>query len=181
MSAPKPKPQTHVIAMYRDHATAEEAIRRLQAEGIPMQDVSIIGKDFRAVEKPIGFVTAGSLAKDGARIGAWSGGFFGLLVGAGVLIFPGIGPVVFAGPFAATLLGTFEGAIAGAALGGLAGALYGLGLSKDKAIRYESEIKTGKLMVTVQGDETQIERARSILAASKAETAEVSHAPAHAA
>jgi hypothetical protein len=173
MTATKTKTQTHVIAMYPDHAAAEDAVRRLQAGGIPMQDVSIIGKDFQAVEKPVGFVTAGSLAKDGARIGAWSGGIFGLLVGAGVLILPGIGPVIIAGPLAAAMLGIIEGTLTGAAVGGIAGALVGLGLPKDKAIRYESEVKTGKLLVTVRGDATQIERARTILAASKAESAEV--------
>ena len=85
-----------------------------------------------------------------------------------------LGPVIFAGPMAAVLLGVIEGTVAGAAVGGLAGALVGLGVSKDKAIRYESEVKTGKLLVTVQGDATQIERARSILTAAKAESAEVS-------
>ena len=72
MTAAKLRTDTHVVAMYPDHASAEDAVRRLQANGIPMKDVSIIGKNFQATEKPIGFVTAGSLAKDGARIGATS-------------------------------------------------------------------------------------------------------------
>jgi hypothetical protein len=177
MTATKTDGRATVIAAYPDHASAEDAVRRLQKEGVPMQNVSIIGKDFQTVEQPLGFVTTGSVAKDGARVGAWTGGVFGLLVGAAFLILPGLGPVVIAGPLAAALLGGVEGALAGAALGGLTGALVGLGVSKDKAIRYESQVKAGKFLVAMRGDGPQIERARSLFAG-KAETTEVVPAPA---
>jgi hypothetical protein len=138
-----------------------------------MQDVSIIGKDFQAVEKPLGYVTAGSVAKEGTKVGAWTGSIFGLLVGAAFLILPGVGPVLAFGPLSVALLGGLEGALAGAAFGGLTGALVGLGVAKDKAIRYESEIKAGKFLVTLRGDATQIQHARSLFTAGKAETTEV--------
>jgi hypothetical protein len=173
MTATATKQLTSVVAVFPDHTSAEDAVRRLQKEGIPMQNVSIIGKDFQAIEKPLGFVTTGSTAKDGARVGAWTGGIFGLLLGAAFLIVPGLGAVVVAGPLAAALLGGVEGALAGAAFGGLTGALVGLGVSKDKAIRYESQVKVGKFLVTMHGDETQIQRARSLFASGKAETTEV--------
>jgi hypothetical protein len=48
-----------VITMYPDHESAEDAVRRLQKEGIPMQNLWVIGKDFQAVEQPLGFVTTG--------------------------------------------------------------------------------------------------------------------------
>jgi hypothetical protein len=173
MAATKTKGHAAVIAVYPDHASAEGAVRRLQSNGIQMQNVSIIGKDFQTAEHPLGFITAGSGAKDGAKVGAWTGGLFGLLVGAAFLVLPGVGAVVVAGPLAAAMLGGIEGALAGAAVGGLTGALVGLGLSKDKAIRYESEVKTGKFVVTLQGDAAQMERAQSLIAGDKAETTEV--------
>jgi tetrahydromethanopterin S-methyltransferase subunit G len=167
-----------VIATYPDHASAEDAVRRLQKEGIPMQDLSIVGKDFQTIEKPLGFVTTGTAAKAGAQVGAWTGGLFGLLIGAAFLILPGLGPVVVAGPLAAALLGGVEGAMAGAAFGGLTGALVGLGLSRDKAVRYESQVKAGKFLVTLRGDELQVEHARSLFTTGKAETTEVVQAKA---
>jgi hypothetical protein len=173
MAATKTNGQAAVIAVYPDHASAEDAVRRLQSNGISMQNVSIIGKDFQTAEHPLGFITAGSGAKDGARVGAWTGGLFGLLVGAAFLVLPGVGAVVVAGPIAGSMLGGIEGALAGAAVGGLTGALVGLGLSKDKAIRYESQVKAGKFLVTMHGDGGQIERAQSLLAAGKAEASEV--------
>src|SRR6516164_3574061 len=178
MAATKTDGRATILATYSDHASAEDAVRRLQKEGIPMQDLSIIGKDFQAVEQPLGFVTPGTTAGEGAKVGAWTGGIFGLLVGAAFLVLPGVGAVVIAGPLAAALLGGLEGALAGAAFGGLTGALVGLGVSKDKAIRYESEVKAGKFLVTLQGDGPQIQRARSLLTAGKAETTEVVQAPA---
>jgi hypothetical protein len=178
MTATKTDGQATVIATYPDHAAAEDAVRRLQQEGIPMQNLSIIGKDFQAVDKPLGFVTTADVAKSGAKVGAWTGGLFGLLVGAAFLILPGIGPVVIAGPLAAALLGGFEGALAGAAFGGLTGALVGLGVSKDQAIRYESQVKAGKFLVTLQGDAQQIQRAKSLFTSGQAETTEVIQAPA---
>src|SRR5215471_17015695 len=173
MTATKTEGQATVIAVYPDHASAEDAVRQLQKDGIPMQNISIIGKDFQAVEKPLGFVTTGTVAKDGAKVGAWTGGIFGLLVGAAFLILPGVGPVIAFGPLSVALLGGVEGALAGAAFGGLTGALVGLGVSKDKAIRYESEVKAGKFLVTLRGDGPQIERAKSLFSAGKAETTEV--------
>jgi hypothetical protein len=173
MSATKTDGRATVIAVYPDHTSAEDAVRQLQKDGIPMQNLSIIGKDFQAVERPLGFVTAGTVAGAGAKVGAWTGGLFGLLVGAAFLIVPGVGPVVIAGPLAAALLGGIESAVAGAALGGLTGALVGLGISKDKAIRYESQVKAGKFLLTLQGDATQVERAKSVIAAGKSETTEV--------
>jgi len=173
MTATKTDGRAAVIAAYPDHASAEDAVRLLRQAGFPMEDLSIIGKDFQAVEQPLGFVTTGTVAGAGAKVGAWTGGLFGLLVGAAFLILPGIGPVVIAGPLAAALLGGVEGALAGAAVGGLTGALVGLGVSKDKAIRYQSQVKAGKFLVVLRGDAPQVERAKSLFTGGKAETTEV--------
>jgi vacuolar-type H+-ATPase subunit I/STV1 len=48
--------------VYGVHASAEAAVRRLQSDGIPMQSISSVGKDFQAVEQPIGLVTTGTVA-----------------------------------------------------------------------------------------------------------------------
>ena len=38
---------TRVVAVYPDHASAEEAVRRLVKDGFSMQNVSIVGRDFQ--------------------------------------------------------------------------------------------------------------------------------------
>lgn len=98
---------------------------------------------------------------------------FIILVGAAFLIVPGIGPLVIVGPLAATLLGGVEGALAGSAIGALAGVLVSLGFSKNQAIRYESQIKAGKFLVTFKGDSDQIQKAKQLLEDNHAESTEI--------
>ena len=45
--------------------------------------------------------------------------------------------------------------------------------SKNQAIRYESQIKAGKFLVTLKGDEQQLESAKKLLSDNNAETTEV--------
>jgi uncharacterized membrane protein len=153
-----------VVAVYPDHPSAEEAVRRLVKEGFEMRDVSIVGRDFQVEEEPIGFVSARDFIGAGAGTGAWVGGLFGLLIGAAFLVLPGVGPVIVAGPLSAALLGGLEGALAGAALGALSGALIGLGVPKNQALKYEAQVKAGKFLVIARGTPEQIERAKEILA-----------------
>ena len=148
-------------------------MRRLHEAGFAMGDLSIIGRDFQMSEEPVGFVSASDYAKAGAGTGAWFGGLFGLLVGAAFLVLPGVGPVVVAGPLTAAVLAGLEGAIAGTALGSLAGALVGWGIPKDRALKYETQIKGGKFLVLVRGVPEVIDRARGLLAHHTPEHVEV--------
>src|SRR3954468_10660132 len=154
---------SRVVAVYPDHASAEEAVRRLLKEGFAMSDVSIVGRDFQVREEPIGFVSAGDFAAVGAGTGAWVGGLFGLLIGAAFLVLPGVGPVIIAGPLSVALLGGLEGALAGAALGALTGALIGWGVPRDQAIKYETQVKAGKFLVIARGSRDDIARAQTLL------------------
>ena len=90
-----------IVAVYPDHASAEDAVKVLEKAGFSLKHISIMGRDFQVSETPIGFVTTGDVAAQGRDAGAWAGGIFGLLMGAAFLILPGIGPVVIAGPLAA--------------------------------------------------------------------------------
>jgi len=171
--------KTTILATYPDHTAAENAVKMLQKDGLPMKQLSIVGSDFQTIEKPVGFVTSATVAKDGAKIGAWTGGIFGLLLGAAFLILPGVGPVIIAGPLSAALLGGAEGAVAGAAFGGLTGALVGMGVPKASALRYESQLKAGKYLVMFEGDASSIERAKGVMSSTHAESTEVAEAPAN--
>jgi hypothetical protein len=162
-----------IVAVYPDHAGAEHAVRQLHDAGFAMGDLSIIGRDFQMSEEPVGFVSAGDYAKAGAETGAWFGGLFGLLVGAAFLVLPGVGPVVVAGPLAAAVLAGLEGAIAGTALGSLAGALVGWGVPKERALKYETQIKGGKFLVVARGVPEAITRARTLLSPQEPEHMEV--------
>jgi outer membrane lipoprotein SlyB len=163
MAATTPAGQAIVLAVFADHASAEEAVCQLHQEGFPVEELSIIGKDFQVIEQPLRPVSIGTAAWECAMVGAWTGGLFGLLVGTAFL--PEAGPLV------ASLLGGVAGALAGAVFGGLTGAIVGLVLSSEKASHREPQIKAGKFLVTVRGDEQQIERAQAVLAAEAVQAA----------
>jgi uncharacterized membrane protein len=165
---------TRVVAVFPDHESAEEAVRRLLKEGFEMKDVSIVGRDFQVTEEPIGFVSTSDFAKIGAGTGAW----VGLLVGAAFLVLPGVGPVIIAGPLSAALLGGLEGALAGAALGALSGALVGWGIPKNQALKYEAQVKAGKFLVLARGTPEKIEGAKAILTTGRQEGVETYQAEA---
>ena len=153
-----------VVAVYPDHPAAERAVRQLHEAGFAIGDISIVGRDFQETDRPYGFVSRSDYAKAGAETGAWFGGLFGLCLGAGFLILPGLGLVVVAGPIAAALLAGIEGGLAGTALGGLAGALIGWDVPKDRALKYETEVKGGKFLVFVRSIPEVVARAHSLLA-----------------
>lgn len=174
MSASEHPVASCVIAIYPDHAAAEDAIRRLHGEGFDLRDLSILGRNVEVSEQPTGLpVTPIDYATTGAETGAWFGGIFGLLVGAAFVILPGLGPVLVAGPLAAALLGGVEGALAGAALGALTGALVGWGVPKDLALTFETHVKAGKFLVVARGTAENVDRARSLLAPDNPEHLEV--------
>ena len=102
--------------------------------------------------------------KSWGGIGAFWGGIWGLLFGAGFFLIPGIGPVLVAGPFLAALIGALESAAVVGGLSALAAGLVSLGIPKDSAVKYEAEIKADKFVMVVHGTEEELDRARTILA-----------------
>jgi uncharacterized membrane protein len=159
---------------FSTHADAEGAVRALSESGVPIKHVSIVAQNLQTTETVQGFVTTADVAGAGASTGAWWGGFFGFLVGSAFLWIPGFGPLVVAGALASSFLGLLEGAAVGAVGGGLVGALMGYGLSKDKAIKYESVVRAANYLVLMHGDAMQIRTARDVLERLHASEIEVS-------
>jgi hypothetical protein len=58
-----------VVGAYRDRPSAVNAMRWLQRNGIPIENVSIIDGDFHAIEQSFLFLTTGSMAKSAPRSG----------------------------------------------------------------------------------------------------------------
>jgi hypothetical protein len=153
-----------VIAVYNSHTEAERAVAKLGAASFDIKKVSIIGKDYHTEESVVGYYSTGDRMKSWGGIGAFWGGIWGLLVGAGFFLIPGVGPVLVAGPFLAALIGALESAAVVGGLSALAAGLVSLGIPKDRAIKYEAEIKADKFVLAVHGAGEELERARAILA-----------------
>jgi hypothetical protein len=122
---------------------AEAAVRTLLDQGVPSEQVSIVGQDLHSETHVHGFVTTGEVAKAGAKTGAWVGGLFGVLTGAALLFVPGVGALVVLGPLAAGALAAGEGAAAG---GGL-GAVLGHFIAKKHVPKYSRHLEAGNYLV----------------------------------
>jgi len=157
------KATSSVVAVFRNHSDAEEAVRKLEQGGVPIQKISIIGRDFQLREDVQGYYRPSDAAKEGAGFGAWFGGLWGMLMGFGLFLLPGAGPLIVLGPLA----GLIAGAISGAGVGALVSGLMALGIDKEKALKLQARLQAGEFLVTVAGMPEEIERARQILQNSK--------------
>src|SRR3989475_6685929 len=100
-----------VIGIYTTHTEAEGAIKELQKAGFNMRRMSIVGKDYHTEEHVIGYYNAGDRMKFWGKLGAFWGGFWGLLFGSAFFFIPGIGPVLVFGPLVGWIVGALEGAV----------------------------------------------------------------------
>ncbi|HMF78931.1 MAG TPA: general stress protein [Bryobacteraceae bacterium] len=155
---------SNVVAVYNSHTEAEQAVAKLSATSFDITKISIIGKDYHTEEKVVGYYNTGDRMKSWGGLGAFWGGIWGLLFGAGFFLIPGIGPVLVAGPFLAALIGALESAVVVGGLSALAAGLVSLGMSNESAVKYEAEIKADKFVLVVHGTAEELERARIILA-----------------
>jgi hypothetical protein len=153
------------VAVYDSHTEADAAIKALRDAKFQMGQLSIVGKDYHTEEHPIGFYNAGDRMKFWGKNGAFWGGLWGWLVGAGFFLIPGIGHIIVLGPIVGWIAGALEGAAVGAGLGVLGAALASAGIPKDTVVKYETAIKAGKFVVVAHGTPGEVDLARSVLAA----------------
>ena len=149
-----------VVAIYRSHSDAEAAVRRLSEGGLPINQISIIGRNFETHEDVQGFYRPADAALDGAGQGAWFGGLFGLMMGAmGFFVMPAVGALMVMGP----LSGMIAGAIGGAGVGALINGLVASGVPREQALMYQERLQAGEFLVVVHGSADAAARAHEIL------------------
>ena len=82
-----------VVAIFESHSQAEDAVRELQKDGFDMKKLSIVGKDYHTDEHVVGYYTTGDRMMYWGKLGAFWGGFWGLLFGSAFFWVPGVGPL----------------------------------------------------------------------------------------
>jgi len=152
-----------VVAVYRTHTEADEAVKELQSGGVDMHKLSIVGKGYHTEEQAVGYYTTGDRMKYWGKIGAFWGGFWGLLFGSAFFIIPGIGPILAAGPVVAWIVAALEGAVEVGALGALGAGLYSIGIPKDSIVKYEAALKTDQFLLIVNGTAAEVAKAKDII------------------
>ena len=162
-----------VVAIFETHNQAEDAVRELQKDGFDMKKLSIVGKDYHTDEHVVGYYNTGDRMMYWGKLGAFWGGFWGLLFGSAFFWIPGIGQVLVAGPLVMWIVGALEEAVLVAGVSALGAGLYSIGIPKNSILQYETEVKNGKLLLVANGTADEVERAKDLLHQTGAETATV--------
>ena len=145
MSVPS---RSTVVGVFSTAAQADIAVDALLSAGFTNSHIGVVSTEndhYR--EKMKTSKVDDDDASTGAVTGAVAGAGIGGLIGLGVLagIIPVIGPAIAAGT-----LGTILSNVAlGAGVVGVSGALMASGVSEDEATYYESQVKDGRVVVTV--------------------------------
>ncbi|RUR74660.1 hypothetical protein PCC6912_51770 [Chlorogloeopsis fritschii PCC 6912] len=151
----------YLVAVLPDRIKAEEAYSALEKEGLPTNQVDILGQGYKSADE-YGLINPNLQAKKGAKrlsiwlipIGFIAGYAFNVLTG--IEIFP---------------IGSFGNHIFGGILGGAAGALgaylvgggVGLTVGSGDALPYRNRLNEGKYLIVVRGTEELTRQATRIL------------------
>jgi len=157
-----------VVAVFETHDRAEGAIRELQQDGFDMKKLSIVGKDYHTEENVVGYYTTGERMKYWGKLGAFWGGFWGLLFGSAFFWVPGIGPLVVAGPLVTAIVAALEEAVVVGGFSALGAGLFSIGIPKNSVLQYETQVKNGKLLLVAHGTPEEVQRAKDLLHQSQA-------------
>jgi uncharacterized membrane protein len=155
-----------VVAIYKTHSLAEAAVKTLQEAGIDMTTLSIAAKDQHADQHVTGYYNAGDRMKYWGKMGAFWGGFWGLLFGSAAFMIPGLGPLLVAGPLVGWIVGALEGAVVVGGVSAAGAGLYSLGIPKDSVIKYDVSLKSDEYLLLFHGSNDAALQVKQLLAAS---------------
>ena len=153
-----------VVAIYDTHEQAEQAIKELQQAGVDMKSLSIVAKNQHTDEQVVGYYNDGDRMKYWGKIGAFWGGFWGLLFGSAAFAIPGIGPILVAGPLVGWIVAALEGAAVVGGVSSVGAGLVSIGIPKDSVLKYDVALKTDKFVLVVHGTHEAVIKAKDILA-----------------
>ena len=152
-----------VVAIYDTHDQAEQAIKELQEAGVDMKSLSIAARNTHTDEHVVGYYNAGDRMKYWGKVGAFWGGFWGLLFGSAAFAIPGLGPILVAGPLVAWIIAGLEGAAVVGGVSALGTGLVSLGIPKGSVVKYEVALKTDKFVLVVHGTPDAVAKAKAII------------------
>ena len=152
-----------VVAIYDTHEQAEKAIKELQEAGVDMKSLSIAARNTHTDEHVIGYYNAGDRMKYWGKVGAFWGGFWGLLFGSAAFAIPGIGPILVAGPLVGWIVAGLEGAAMVGGVSAVGAGLVSIGIPKDSVLKYDVALKTDKYVLIVHGTQDEVNKAKDII------------------
>lgn len=152
----------YIIAVLADRIQAEAAYSELEKEGLPMQQVSIVGNGYKSADE-FGFINPKQPARKQAKLMAFWLVPFGFLGGWLFNVSTQYQLVSAVGPLGNHVIGGLLGAIGGAMGSIFVGGGVGLSMGSGDALPYRNRLKEGKYLVVVGGAPSFTNKAARIL------------------
>jgi hypothetical protein len=152
----------YLVAVLSDRIQVEQAYTELENQGIPTQQVNILGNGYKSADE-YGLINPNQKARQGAtKLAVWlipfgfvAGYLFNLLTG--ITIFSPLNP------FVNHLIGGLLGAASGAFGAYIVGGGVGLTVGSGDALAYRNRLNAGKYLIIVQGTEELTRQATRVL------------------
>ncbi|RAM52238.1 MAG: hypothetical protein C6Y22_07080 [Hapalosiphonaceae cyanobacterium JJU2] len=151
----------YLIAVLSDRIQVEEAYSALEKEGLPLNQIDILGQGYKSADE-YGLINPNVQAKKGVtRLGIWLIPF-GFIAGyafnalTGIEIFP-------IGSFGNHIIGGLLGTVAGVLGAYLVGGGVGLTVGSGDALPYRNRLNEGKYLIIIKGTEELTRQATRIL------------------
>ena len=138
-------------------------MKELQRAGVDLRKLSIVGKGYHTDEHAVGYYNTGDRMMYWGKVGAFWGGFWGLLFGSAFFMIPGLGPILAAGPVVTWIVGALEGAALVGGVSALGAGLYSMGIPKDSIVKYEAALKTDQFLLIAHGTAAEVAKAKDII------------------
>jgi len=161
-----------VVAIYKSYTEAENTIKDLHHSGFDMKKLSVVGVDFQTTGRAQGYYSADNRLKCWGTAGTFWGSIWGVLSGSAFFLIPGIGSLLIAGPLVGGIVGMLEGALMIGGLSALGAGLYNLGVPKERIVKYEIALKSGRYVLIAHGTGDEIRQAQDIIDRSETEASE---------
>ncbi|MGE5657771.1 MAG: hypothetical protein ACM37W_14285 [Actinomycetota bacterium] len=152
----------YLVAVLPDRIQAEAAYSALETQGLPMQQVSILGKGYKSADE-YGLIDPNEEAVKQVKLMAFWLVPFGFVAGFTFSLITGLETFAWAGEIGNHVIGGFLGAIGGAMGSLFVGGGVGLVFGGGDALPYRNRLNAGKYLVVVKGNESLTRQATSIL------------------
>jgi hypothetical protein len=152
----------YLVAVVSDRIQAEAAYSALEKEGLPMNQVTILGRGYKTADE-YGLIDPNEQAIKQTKLMATWLVPFGFAAGATFSVITGLNTFAWAGElgnhFIGGLLGAASGAMGSFFVGGGAGIAFGSG----DALPYRNRLNAGKYLLVVNGSPTTVNQSSRIL------------------
>ncbi|MGG6296918.1 hypothetical protein ACQ4M4_21190 [Leptolyngbya sp. AN02str] len=152
----------YLVAVLSDRMQAEAAYSALESEGVPMEQVSLLGKGYKSADE-YGFLDPKKSARKMAKLMSFWLVPFGFLGGYAFNVSTQFMLVPEIGALGNHLLGGVFGAIAGAMGSFFVGGGVGLSAGSGDALPYRNRLSQGKYIIVVEGAANLTNKATRII------------------